>query len=172
ELRRPDLPAAAREHGGRHPGHLRRLDHGVPADGRRARPRRPGPRQLLLAQRVGLHRRRDDLHHPLHVLLHRGHLQPGRPGGQPQEVRRLHPRRATRAADGRVPGPHPRAADLPRRAVPGGRGGPADDHHQPDLGQLLLRRHLDPHRDRRGPRHHEAARGAADDAQLRGLPEV
>jgi hypothetical protein len=32
ELRRPDLPAAAREHGRRHPGHLRRLDHGFPAD--------------------------------------------------------------------------------------------------------------------------------------------
>ena len=27
-----DLPAAAREHGRRHPGHLRRVDHGVPAD--------------------------------------------------------------------------------------------------------------------------------------------
>ena len=39
ELRRPDLPAAAREHGRRHPGDLRRLDHGLPAD---ARPARPG----------------------------------------------------------------------------------------------------------------------------------
>ena len=29
--RRADLPAAAREHGRRHPGHLRRLDHGLPA---------------------------------------------------------------------------------------------------------------------------------------------
>ena len=36
ERRRPDLPAAAREHGRRHPGHLRRLDHGLPADGRPA----------------------------------------------------------------------------------------------------------------------------------------
>ena len=34
--RRPDLPAAAREHGRRHPGHLRRVDHGLPADGRPA----------------------------------------------------------------------------------------------------------------------------------------
>ena len=33
---RPDLPAAAREHGRRHPGHLRRLDHGLPADRRPA----------------------------------------------------------------------------------------------------------------------------------------
>ena len=38
--------------------------------------------------------------------------------------------------------------------------------------QLLLRRHVDPDRDRRRAGHHEAARGAADDAQLRGLPEV
>ena len=38
--------------------------------------------------------------------------------------------------------------------------------------QLLLRRHLDPDRGRRGARHDEAARGAADDAQLRGLPQV
>jgi preprotein translocase subunit SecY len=38
ELRRADLPAAAREHGGRDPGHLRRVDHGVPADARAARP--------------------------------------------------------------------------------------------------------------------------------------
>ena len=30
----------------------------------------------------------------LHLLLHRGHVQPGRPGRQPEEVRRLHPRRA------------------------------------------------------------------------------
>ena len=39
------------------------------------------------------------------------------------------------------------------------------------IGQLLLRRHLDPDRDRRRAGHHEAARGAADDAQLRGLLE-
>ena len=53
-----------------------------------------GPRELLQPERLGLHRRRDDLHHPVHVLLHGGHLQPGRPGGEPEEVRRLHPRRA------------------------------------------------------------------------------
>ena len=40
------------------------------------------------------------------------------------------------------------------------------------VGQLLLRRHLDPDRRRRRARHGQAARGAADDAQLRGLPEV
>ena len=41
-----------------------------------------------------------------------------------------------------------------------------------DERQLLLRRHVDPDRHRRRARHDEAARGAADDAQLRGLPEV
>ena len=34
-------------------------------------------------ERLALHRRRVDLHHPLHLLLHRGHVQPGRPGRQP-----------------------------------------------------------------------------------------
>ena len=48
----------------------------------------------------------------------------------------------------------------------------ADDPDQPDLGELLLRRHLDPDRDRRRARHDEAARGAADDAQLRRLLKV
>ena len=127
---------------------------------------------LLLPQRGGLPDRRIDLHHRLHVLLHGGHVQPGGAGGQPQEVRRVHPRGEARQTHGRVSGPHPGAADLPGRALPGRRRGPADDPDQPDERQLLLRRHVDPDRRRRGPRHHEAARGAADDAQLRGLPEV
>ena len=42
------------------------------------------------------------------------------------------PGRETRAADGRVPGPHPRPADVPRRALPRGGRGAADDPHQPD----------------------------------------
>ena len=63
-------------------------------------------------------------------------------------------------------------AHLPRRALPRRGRGPADDPDQPDLGQLLLRRHLDPDRRRRRARHRQAARVAADDAQLRGLPEV
>ena len=75
-------------------------------------------------------------------------------------------------ADRRVPGPHPLPADLPRRALPGRGGGAADDPDQPDVGQLLLRRHLDPDRHRRRARHGQAARGAADDAQLRGLPQI
>ena len=36
------------------------------------------------------------VHHHVHVLLHRGHVQPARAGRQPQEVRRIHPRRASR----------------------------------------------------------------------------
>ena len=47
-----------------------------------------GPLELLQPVEGALRDRRDDLHHPLHVLLHGGHLQPGRPGRQPQEVRR------------------------------------------------------------------------------------
>jgi preprotein translocase subunit SecY len=75
--------------------------------------------ELLQPVEGALRHRRDDLHHPLHVLLHGGHLQPGRPGRQPQEVRGLHPGSEARQTDGRVPGPHPRAPDLPRRAVSG-----------------------------------------------------
>ena len=46
------------------------------------------------AQQLALRGRRDLLHHRLHLLLYGGHLQPGGPGGQPQTLRRLHPRRA------------------------------------------------------------------------------
>ena len=82
---------------------------------------------LLHAQRLALRGRRVDLHHRLHLLLHGGHVQPGRPGGQPEEVRRLHPGRAARAPDRRIPRPHPRAPDVPGRAVPGRRRGAAGD---------------------------------------------
>ena len=52
----------------------------------------------------------------VHVLLHGGAVQPRRPGGQPEEVRRLHPRHAPGPADRAVPRPRDRAADAPRRA--------------------------------------------------------
>ena len=57
---RADLPAAAREHGGRHPGDLRREHHGLPADRRAARQNPLGPVALglLHAQRLALRRRR------------------------------------------------------------------------------------------------------------------
>ncbi len=64
------------------------------------------------------------------------------------------------------------APDLPGRAVSRRGRGAADDPDLPDLGQLLLRRHLDPDRRRRRTRHRQAARSAADDAQLRGVLEV
>ena len=53
---RPDLPAAAREHGRRDPGDLRRQHHGLPADRRAARQNPLGPAALglLLAQRLAL----------------------------------------------------------------------------------------------------------------------
>ena len=78
----------------------------------------------------------------------------------------------TRTTYRRIPGQDPVPAHLPGSPVLRRRRSLADDPHQPDLGELLLRRNLDPDRRRRRPRHGEAARGAADDAQLRGLPEV
>ena len=49
--RRVDLPAAAREHGRRHPDHLRRRDPRVPADGRAVLPGDAGLRQHALPAR-------------------------------------------------------------------------------------------------------------------------
>ena len=48
--RRLDLPAAAGEHGRRDPGHLRRLDHGLPADDRPAAQHPGGARLRRLLQ--------------------------------------------------------------------------------------------------------------------------
>ena len=53
-------------------------------------------RRVLQPGPLGLRGRRGLLHHHLHLLLYGRHLQPGRPGRQPEEVRRLHPRRQTR----------------------------------------------------------------------------
>ena len=77
------------------------------------------PRDLLQPPGLALRARREHPDHPVHLLLHGGHVQPGRPGRQPEEVRRVHPRGATRQAHGRVPRPHPGAADVPRSIVPG-----------------------------------------------------
>ncbi len=52
---------------------------------------RDPPGDLLQPPELALRRRREHLHHPVHVLLHGGDVQPRRPGGQPEEVRRLHP---------------------------------------------------------------------------------
>ena len=112
----------------------------------------------------GVHRRRMLLHIHIHLLLHSGDLQSGRPGGQPQEIRRVHPGGETGPANGRVPGPDPGAAHLPGRAVPGRGRGDADAAVQPDGRELLLRRHLAADCHRGGAGHREAARGAAHDA--------
>ena len=61
---------------------------------------------------------------------------------------------------------------FPGRAVPGRHRRAADDPHQPDERQLLLRRHVDPDRDRRRAGHDEAAGGPADDAKLRRILKV
>ena len=101
DRRRLDLPAAAREHGRRHPDHLRGGDPRVPADDGAVLPGDAGLRQRALpARRLDLpaHRGLDD--RGLHVLLHGGPVQPGRPGGQPAPLRRLHPRAS---APGRPP---------------------------------------------------------------------
>ena len=172
--RRLHLPAAAREHGRRDPGHLRRLADGLPADGRDSSSRPTGRRtsRPSSTRTTGLPDRRVDPDHRLHLLLHGGHVQPRGAGRQPEEVRRVHPGGEARQTHGRIPRPHPRAAHVPGRALPRRGRGAADDPDQPDGRELLLRRHLDPDRRRRGARHDEAARGAADDAQLRGLPQV
>ena len=73
--------------------------------------------------RLALPDDRGDPDHHLHVLLHGGPVQPGRPGRQPAQVRRLHPGHPARAADGAVPRPRALAADAARRALPGGRRG-------------------------------------------------
>ena len=54
----------------------------------------PGSLGLLLAQRLALRARRVDPDRDLLLLLHGRDFQPGRSGGKPEEVRRLHPRRA------------------------------------------------------------------------------
>ena len=64
--------------------------------------------------------------HHLHVLLHGGPVQPGRPGRQPAQARRLHPRDQARPADGALPRPRADAADAARLALPGDhRGAPS-----------------------------------------------
>ncbi len=54
----------------------------------------------------------------LHLLLHRGPVQPGRPGGQPSQARRVHPRHQTWPADRDLPRPRSHPLDAARRALP------------------------------------------------------
>src|SRR3954454_10552687 len=123
---------------------------------------------------VPVHRGAAD--HRLHLLLHGGSVQPGRPGRQPAQIRRLHPRYSSRGADRSVPRPRPDAADAARLAVPRDHRCRPVDLHQ---GVRLLagdrpraRRHLRADRRRRRPRHHASDGVADDDAELRGLLEM
>ena len=112
----------------------------------------------------------------LHVLLHCGPVQPGRPGGQPAQVRRVHPGDSPGTAHGRVPRPRAQQAHVARLAVPRHRRGPAEPLHR--LRRLLAserrsaRGHVRSDRRRRRAGHHAADGVADDDALLRGLPEV
>ncbi len=86
---------------------------------------------------------------------------------------RLHPRHPARAADRAPPAEHPQPDHPARGAVPGLHRPPAVPvpgllEHQP----LPVRRDHPAHRRGRGAGDHEADRQPADDAQLRGLPQV
>ena len=110
------------------------------------------------------------------LLLHRGPVQPRRPGRQPAQALRLHPRHPARPADRAVPRPRPHAADAARLAVPGGGRDRAEPLHP--LRRVLPGDLARPGRylraDRRGRRAgHDAPDGVADDdAQLRGVPPL
>ena len=112
----------------------------------------------------------------LHLLLHRGPVQPGRPGRQPAQARRLHPGHPSRAADRAVPrpradAPHASGCAVPRRH----RDAPVALHRVRRLlpgNRRRARRYLGADR-RRCRARHDAADGVADDdALLRGLPPL
>ncbi len=121
-LRRPEhAPAAAGQHRRRHPDHLRRLDHHLPRD-HRPDDQGPGPPDGRPAVRHG-HAPLQPLlrrgHHLLHLLLHLDHLQPGRRGRQPAEVRRVHPGHPAGQEHVRLHRRHPVADHARRRRLPG-----------------------------------------------------
>ena len=170
DLRRLDLHAVAREHGGRHPDHLRRPRSW----------RLPTIGQYFLSTQGFV----NDYFLPTSLPymlfqgflivvftgLHGGAVQPGRPGRQPPPATPSRP----------VGPPTAQYLDrvltrltLPGAGLPGARA--ADAVHP--LRRLLAghgrraRRHLRPHRGRRRARH-DAAEGAAHAAFLRGLPQI
>ncbi len=85
-------------------------------------------RRLDLPAHRGLHDR------DLHLLLHGRSVQPRRSGGQPAQVRRLHPGHPSRPADGAVPRPRPLPPDASGLAVPRGRRGPPEPVHPRTAG--------------------------------------
>ena len=113
-------------------------------------------------------------HRLLHLLLRVDHVQPGRSRGQHEEVRRVHPRHPSRAADRAVPQLRAHQAHRTGVAVPG-------PHRAAAHGGLRaarrgypvpVRRDEHPDRGRGGAGHGEADRKPVAAAQLRGLPEV
>ena len=112
----------------------------------------------------------------LHVLLHRGPVQPRRPGRQPAQVRRLRAGHPAGPADRAVLRPRAHAPDAAGLALPRDRRRAAEHLHP--LRRLLAgelarpRRHLGPDRGRRRPRHDAPDGVADDDALLRRLPQV
>ena len=107
---RIDLHAAPREHGRRDPNHLRSCGARVPADDRAVLPTDAGlHQQLVHAERLPVPDARGVPDHHLHVLLHRGPVQPDRSGGQSPQARRLHSGHTAGPADGAVPRPRAHA---------------------------------------------------------------
>jgi preprotein translocase subunit SecY len=115
------VPPAAREHRRRHPGHLRLVDPGDPADDRARWIKQPwGPAigtQLAMASRCTTCSSRR--HHLLRLLLHVDRLQSGRHGRQHAQVRRLHPRHPPGQEDVGLHRPRADAHHLRGALVPG-----------------------------------------------------
>jgi preprotein translocase subunit SecY len=114
-----DLPAAAREHGRRHPGHLRRVDHGLPAD-RRASSSTDGQRLRDFFTRTGgAYIVGESIF--IIVFTYFYTAVTFNPVDQADNLKKyggLHPRGAARAPDRGVPGPRSSRADVPGGAVP------------------------------------------------------
>ena len=127
-------------------------------------------RQLLVAVR----RHPRPARHRLRVLLHGDRLRPRPPGRPDPQAGRLHPRHPARARRPSATSPRccrasrcPGAVFIAAIAVL-----PVIMLTAFNVAELPVRRHHDPDRRRRRPRDDEADRQPADDAQLRGLPEV
>src|SRR5439155_14834066 len=171
------LHPAQGEPGGRHPDHLRVVGAVLPhaAPERDPRPVVPELREQhapATVQRV-LHDDLRDAGGVLRVLLRRDHVQSAGYCGQHPQVRRVHPGDPAWPTHGGIPVGRAEPHHVAGLAVPGG--------HRPDTVDLPgilvhqrvpLRRHIHPHHRGRGPGDHEAARVAADDEALRGLPPV
>ena len=141
---------------------------------------RPGPRVRSTTtwcqpDNSLLHRRLRPADRRLRLLLHGDRVRPGQAGRQAS---------ASRAASSPASGPGPRPSAtwpkiLNRITLPGALFIaaiallPVDPARRPaTCSSFPLRRHVAAHRRGRRPRDHEADRQPADDAQLRGLPEV